>query len=433
VSAPLAAGYLWLWCHQAQVERDEAHRVADRVEDLVREGRTAEVGALLVEHPHVGVVVGGRAYGRALPRATAGPLVDIDGNAEPELVLRRGPHATVGVYLSRPRSLPVTLLVFSGACALLFAAAGIATWGLLVRRDVRRATVQVAAVAGGAAPPRWEGPGLATAELRQLVGAVGRLVHRITETNVAKYVSIEKAKEADRLKSQFLANMSHDLRSPLNSILGFSELLTTGIDGPLAEEDRQLVQLIHASGRELLQQIDDILDTAKMEAGRMELHPEPTPPATLISRAIQNARQRQHGTIDFETTVAPGLPAAFVDPYRTVQALENVLVFASERMAGGTVSIALRQAFGERGRMVTVEVRTAVPPATADQLRRARHGFHRIPGHAGLGLGLPLATSILEVQGGNLEIEDLGVDMLFCARLPAPESRRAARLRADAS
>jgi signal transduction histidine kinase len=298
-----------------------------------------------------------------------------------------------------------------------------------IHRDVTRAATRVDAVARGQAPPPMGERSFSTFEVQQLLQSVDRLIRRINDANIAKYVAIEKAKEADRLKSQFLANMSHDLRSPLNSILGFSELLLSGIDGELTSDQRSMVEPIHQSGRDLLQQIDDILDTAKIEASRLDLHPEPTPVATLVNRAIHGAKKRQRVDIGYEVETAPGLPPAFCDPYRTVQAIENVLLFSSERMTQGKVRVELRQGKTERGRMIFVKVHTPVRPATAEQLARARRGFYRIPGHRGLGLGLPIAGSILELEGGALAIEDLGTAMTFTIQLCAPEARRAVRVR----
>jgi signal transduction histidine kinase len=318
--------------------------------------------------------------------------------------------------------------------------AGVAALALLLRdieRDLGRASRQITAVANGEIPEPMAVETFATAELRDLVATVDRLVGRITDANVYKYVLIEKGHEADRLKSQFLANMSHDLRSPLNSVLGFSELLTTGIEGELAADQLEMIGTIHRTGKDLLQQIDDILDTAKIEAGRMELHREPTPPATLITRAIQRARVRVGNPIEFDTVFAPGLPPAFVDPYRTLQALENVLLFAAEGLQRGTIEISCAAKRDSHvGRVIVIGIsspRALVPLA---ELEQARRGFFRLPGHTGLGLGLPIATSILELQGGALTIEG-GADtslsghaaMGFELRLPALTARKAPRLR----
>ncbi|MCA9709719.1 MAG: HAMP domain-containing histidine kinase, partial [Myxococcales bacterium] len=311
-----------------------------------------------------------------------------------------------------------------GVIALLACVATFVLLAVDLRRDVVRASAQVAAVVREQPPEQLMPGSLCTGEIYQMVDAVDRLIGRIRKATIAKYVAIERAKEGDRLKSQFLANMSHDLRSPLNSIIGFSELLLRGIDGELGAEQREMVQTIHGSGRELLQQIDDILDTAKLEAHRLDLHPEPTPPINLVNRAIHNARARQRGIVEYQTEVAPGLRPAFVDPFRMVQALTNILLFAGERMESGTLRIGVREGrVGDR-RRIFVQVQTPVRPASTEHLGRARRGFYRIPGHRGLGLGLPIAGAILELSGGSLSIEDLGRDgMVFTAGMPSPQSR----------
>jgi signal transduction histidine kinase len=160
----------------------------------------------------------------------------------------------------------------------------------------------------------------------------------------------------------------------------------------------------------------------------MEFHPEPSPPAALVSHAIQNVRKESKNPIDYVTQAAPGLPPAFVDPYRTVQALSNVVLFASERVHQGSLELTLRQGQSDRGRMIFIRVTAPVRAATAEQLRQALRGFHRIPGHRGLGLGLPLAGSILELQGGSLGIEDTGEGTAFQIQLPAPEPTRTLRI-----
>lgn len=333
-------------------------------------------------------------------------------------------------------------------------AAGLAALIPLVRdidRDLGRVTRQIVSVAEGRIPEPMPLATFATRELRELVAAIDRLVGRITDANVTKYVMIERAREVDRLKSQFLANMSHDLRSPLNSVLGFSELLQTGIEGELTADQREMVVAIHRAGKQLLQQIDDILDTAKIEAGRLELHREPTPPATLLSRAIQRARARLGSDVEFETTTSAGMPSAFVDPYRTTQAIENLLVFLGEQLERGTLGIRCTSERDENGSgEVVIHITSPRAATSVEQLAHARRGFSRLPGHTGLGLGLPIATSLLELQGGSLRVHHesstpdqptkriplrvndeprVEVAMRFEVRVPALSARRGVRLR----
>ena len=331
---------------------------------------------------------------------------------------------------------PALLVVF-----IVFAlSAGAVSLLLLLRdvdRDLGRAGRQVGSVANGDIPEPMAVETFATRELRELVAAVDRLVGRITDANVAKYVLIEKGQEADRLKGQFLANMSHDLRSPLNSVIGFSELLTTGIEGELSPDQREMVVAIHQTGRSLLQQIDDILDTAKIEAGRMELHAEPTPPATLLSRAIERARPHLDPQLEIETSFAAGLPPAFADPYRTAQALENVLRFAAEGLSQGHIAMSCSAQREPNDGNHDLVIRVTSPRAlgSLEALEQAQRGFVRVPGQSGLGLGLPIATSIFELQGGSLRIEadpertKDQVGLRVEIRVPALVARRSVRLR----
>jgi signal transduction histidine kinase len=431
IAAPLMAGYLWMHSLGRSVGVDQAENIARELVALASDDRQERLGRVLGQNSNATLRRGNRVYGKpraSLPEGTG--RIDDNGDGFVDLVVRRAGGIAALVPVRGPTPLSVELIAFTAITCLVSTVGSIVLIARNVHRDVARASLQVESVADGRAPTPLREASFLSYEIRELVQSVDRLVSRISEANVAKYVAIERAKEADRLKSQFLANMSHDLRSPLNSILGFSELLLTGIDGELTEDQREMLKTVHDSGRELLQQIDDILDTAKLDAGRMGIQAEPTPAAALISRAITNARRRQPRNIEYETEIAAGLPPSFADPYRTVQALENVLLFASERMESGTIHVKLRLGQTEAGRMLFIQITTPVSPATTEQLTLALRGFHRIPGHRGLGLGLPIAGAILELEHGSLGIEDLGEGMTFSIQIPAPEARRRLRIEA---
>jgi signal transduction histidine kinase len=419
-----ASGTLLSIVERGRDAQVEAARTAEALLALALAGNEHAVGRALAADPSLGMEIGGRRLGRGAGSITGNGAVDSDddGLVDTWMMEDAGVRVAVPLTITTPiRTAPIALVSILAILAAAIAGVAIARD---TQRDISRAISQVGAVAQGRAPPPLSMSALSTAEIRRFVQSVDRLVARITESNVEKYVAIEKAKEADRLKSQFLANMSHDLRSPLNSILGFSELLLSGIDGPLTDEQREMVAVIHTSGGELLQQIDDILDAAKLDAGRLELHPEPSPPVTLINRAIANARKRVGPNVRFEIDTAANLPPAFVDPYRTVQALENVLGFAAVRVEDGVIEVRAQLAPSGRRRMIIVEVRTPVAPASAAQLGTARRGFHRLPGHRGLGLSLPIAGAILELQGGTLSIRESKRKMVFRIELRALELRR---------
>jgi signal transduction histidine kinase len=443
VLVPALAGSLWAE-RLAQLEgRDAARRDATALLHVAEADDAVGLAGMLETHPELGLRDADKLRG-GFPDNLApdvSGLVDTDGDVAPDhLIISSRDRAQLSASVRLPARKP-TPLATDLAIIGLGLVAGAAALALLLRdveRDLGRASRQITAVANGEVPEPMAVETFATAELRGLVAAVDRLVGRITDANVYKYVLIERGHEADRLKSQFLANMSHDLRSPLNSVLGFSELLTTGIEGELTPDQLEMIGTIHRTGKDLLQQIDDILDTAKIEAGRMELHREPTPPATLITRAIQRARVRVGSPIDFDTAFAPGLPPAFVDPYRTTQALENVLLFAAEGLQRGTIEISCEaQRDQHSGRVIVIRISSPRALVPLSELEQARRGFFRLPGHTGLGLGLPIATSILELQGGVLAIESgsntsLGgrAAMGFELRVPALTARKAPRLRA---
>src|SRR5690606_41485616 len=119
-----------------------------------------------------------------------------------------------------------------------------------------------------------------------------------------------------------------------------------------------------------------------------------------------------------------GQPRAGVDPYRTCQALRDVLRCARERRDRGKLARRVRSRRNARGRVVLLTIQRPVRPATKEQLAGALRGFRRLPGHRGLGLGLPIAAAIVELQGGTLSIEEHGEGMIFRVELCAPELRR---------
>jgi len=421
IATPLCAAFLWRENQPRENPVHQAEALAERASTLATHAADEEIGSFLVRHRGLALRIGTRWFGPAYPSLEGRGPIDVDGDGQPDVVAFGPPQSLAVAPIAPPPAPFRRILLIGGFCALAMAVASSVLVVLDMHQDLDHAIRLAAAVADGRPAPHTGPRRFGTYELHSLVGSVERLVGRITEANIAKYVAIERAKEADRLKSQFLANMSHDLRSPLNSIMGFSELLLSGIDGELEPDQREMVATIHENGRALLQQIDDILDTAKIEASRLDLHPEPIPPLTLINRAIHSAKKRQRGQVEYTLDADAGLPPVVVDPFRIVQALENILLFASERMDTGTLRIELHPIRGPRGRMVQLSTFTPVRPASSTQLARALRGFHRLPGHRGLGLGLPLSASILELHGGALHIEDLDEGMVLRADLGAPD------------
>ena len=147
--------------------------------------------------------------------------------------------------------------------------------------------------------------------------------------------------EASRLKSEFLANMSHELRTPLNAIIGFAELMHRGRVGPVSAKHAEYLGDILTSSKHLLQLINDVLDLAKVESGRMEFRPEPVDLAKLVNEVRDMLRGLAASqSLRVETEVDPDVSAVVVDPARVRQILYNYLSNAIKfTPAGGRVRV----------------------------------------------------------------------------------------------
>lgn len=417
VSAPLLGTHLWL---QARARADavaDARRAAEGLVEAASPVDELELGRRLAAAPGASVYTArSTQYGSDMSlRPGEEGLLDSDGDGEFDHFAAQAGGARAVVPL---RSAPADdgLLLFF-VLGLVTTLGTLGAW-LRARRSERdlEATRAQLGETPSAPPPD-------SAEWRALAHAVEALIARMHEETIARFVALEKAEETDRLRSQFLANMSHDLRSPLNSILGFSSLLLRGVDGRLDPDTKEMVETIAAAGRDLLHQIDAILDMARIEARRIEKQAEPVPLAPLISKAVQRARARGGDHINYTVEAVPGLPTAFIDPRHLVQALENLLLFAGKRMTGGALNIKLRRGDPDSSLGLQLHVTTPLKPASEQQMGLARKGFHRLPGHRGLGLELPIADALLKIEGCRLDAREVGQAMVFKIHLPAAESR----------
>ena len=228
---------------------------------------------------------------------------------------------------------------------------------------------------------------------------------------------------ASRHKSEFLAHMSHELRTPLNAIIGFSEVLTDRTFGELNEKQDEFLRDISASGRHLLSLINDILDLAKVEAGRMEL----TPTDFDLPNAIENAlivvrEQASRRGVALGHTIEPGLGPIRADERKVKQVLlnllSNALKFTGE---GGRVHLGV----GVRNEMVEISVAdTGVGIAPEDQ-EAVFEEFRQVGPTArtveGTGLGLAVARRFIELHGGRIWVRSqVGAGSTFTFTLPLP-------------
>lgn len=218
----------------------------------------------------------------------------------------------------------------------------------------------------------------------------------------------DAAESANRAKSVFLASMSHELRTPLNAILGYAQILRRA---PAMSPDacRQL-ETIHASGDHLLTMINDVLDLAKIEAGTVELRPQPLPLARLLAHLTEvfEPRAAQKG-IAFSLHCETPLPeVVLVDETRLRQVLYNLLGNALKFTERGHVC--LRLSDGERGVCFTVED-TGIGIAAAEQAR-IFDLFHQAASTSafasqGAGLGLAISQRLVRLMGGEIAVESV--------------------------
>jgi protein-histidine pros-kinase len=229
--------------------------------------------------------------------------------------------------------------------------------------------------------------------------------------------------EANRLKSEFLANMSHELRTPLNGILGFSELLVDQRFGTLNDKQREYIGDIHECGQHLLHLINDVLDLSKVEAGKMEVHPETFAPAAAVAAVfsviVPLARKRR---VHLNSPTVQGLEAVTLDLQKFKQILFNLMSNAVKFTdASGQVFVTLEPGGSDTMRLVVRDTGIGIAP---DDIGRLFEAFRQLDGsatrrHEGTGLGLTLTRQLVELQGGYIDVQSVqAVGSTFTVSLP---------------
>jgi two-component system cell cycle sensor histidine kinase PleC len=231
-----------------------------------------------------------------------------------------------------------------------------------------------------------------------------------------------RAEEANQAKSKFLANMSHELRTPLNAIIGFSEIMESGMFGPLGvEKYNEYCSDIRSSGEYLLDVINDILDMAKIEAGRIRLDFEELNLDTLLAEAIRFVSARaQDKQLELVTKISPHL-ALRADRRALKQIVLNLLSNAVKfTPAGGRITVRGRAADG----CIVLAIADSGIGIGKDALAKLGRPFEQVESqltksHHGSGLGLAIAKSLAELHGGRMRIRStLGKGTLVVVRMP---------------
>jgi signal transduction histidine kinase/CheY-like chemotaxis protein/CHASE3 domain sensor protein len=274
----------------------------------------------------------------------------------------------------------------------------------------------------------------------QLEEQAQQLENQRDDLERANEVVLLRAKEleqASQYKSDFLANMSHELRTPLNSLLILAKLLADNDHGRLSEEQVRYAQTIQSSGNDLLTLINDILDLSKIEAGHMEIKPEPVALARL-ARDLSNlfAPVSEKKSLEFRIDVAPECPAYIeTDGQRLEQILRNLLSNAFKFTERGKVELILRRA--PEGQIALSVADTGIG-ISDDKQKAVFEPFRQADGtisrkYGGTGLGLSICRELVRLLGGTLALRSVeGQGSTFTVLVPESYSAAKVQPRAEA-
>ncbi len=266
-------------------------------------------------------------------------------------------------------------------------------------------------------------------ELEKRQAELAQLNRELEDTNrgvVALYAELdEKAdslQRANELKTRFLSNMSHEFRTPLNSILSLSRLLLDRMDGELTDEQEKQVRFIRQSGEGLLELVNDLLDLAKIEAGKIVIHPNEFEVSELFGalRGMLRPLLAYNSSISLIFEEPVGIPTLYTDEGKVAQILRNFISNAIKYTEKGEVRIAAKLV----GRTVVFSVvDTGIGIAPEDK-KRIFEEFVQVDSAfqkrvKGTGLGLSLSRHLTELLGGNVSLtSELGKGSTFFATIP---------------
>jgi signal transduction histidine kinase len=238
-----------------------------------------------------------------------------------------------------------------------------------------------------------------------------RLNRELEDTNrgvVALYSELdqraEQLRSASEMKSRFLSHMSHEFRTPLNSILALSRLLIDGIDGALTVEQGRQVEYIRKSAQSLLEMVNDLLDLSKVEAGKVDVRPVEFTIASLFAALRGALRPLQvNPEVELVFEDAQGLPEVFADDQKVAQVLRNFVSNALKFTERGQVRVGAR--LDARREHVVISVHDTGIGIAAQDINLIFEEFAQVDGRlqrGGTGLGLPLSRRLAQLMGGDI-------------------------------
>jgi signal transduction histidine kinase len=235
---------------------------------------------------------------------------------------------------------------------------------------------------------------------------------RNVELYAEQMATVVRLRELDHLKSAFLANMSHELRTPMNSILGFTQVIMEGLDGLVTDTMMNDLALIEKNGRHLLTLINDILDMAKVEAGRLSLSPEPVNLKDLLNDVLET-----QSSLVWEKSLFLKLESEedadlilLLDYTRMRQVFINLIGNAAKFTEKGGVTVSVEKQITK----ALIRIRDTGVGIPLDKLEMIFESFSQVDTTTtrkagGTGLGLPISRRLVELHGGHLWAESTGV------------------------
>jgi signal transduction histidine kinase len=392
---------------QIRVSQDEAMGVVADIANAIRDRTLGNVTSELLAHQErLDVEIGAR--------------VDklVDSEQRRMATLRDNIAGANRELLVTTAVLAVSAVVLAWLCGFVI------SWSVIL--PVREAQGFLDHVATGSFDRRVELPN------RDEFGALAERMNRMSqELRRLDRMKVDAASElaqlntrlerASRAKSEFLSNMSHELRTPLNAILGFTEMIADGLYGQVPEELKDPLNDIQVNGRHLLRLINEVLDLAKIEAGRMELALDDYSVAELVGsvRTAMRSLAEEKG-LRFETQVADELPLARGDSGRLTQCLMNLTGNALKFTRVGEVLIGASR----EGDDIVYRVSDTGIGIPAEEIDNVFGEFRQVDAtvtreFGGTGLGLSITKKFIEMHGGRIWVESwLGLGSTFFFRVP---------------
>jgi PAS domain S-box-containing protein len=265
---------------------------------------------------------------------------------------------------------------------------------------------------------------------RELVLGIDRDITQRKQNEAALEQAIEMAEAASRAKSEFLSRMSHELRTPMNAILGFAQLLNMSRKEPLTPIQKERVRQITKGGQHLLDLINEILDISRIEAGRLQISPEPVALRESIQEVLDlTAPLAANRNILIQTSLeVEGNPFVMADRQRLKQVLLNLLSNAVKyNYDGGYIMVSCEQTPMDNWRISVTDTGSGI---SSENLGRLFKPFERLvtdeSSVEGTGLGLALAKRLIELMQGRIGVESMvGRGSTFWIELPSAESQLA--------